>query len=104
MCHVGASVGKSLERATCSKILAAMLGPDPRFRCVGAAMNYKGGWGGGGGGAQGGGEQVRACGLLFTAACSLQGLWFIPSSIIAAGEGSCNCSTSIREFDGCRRV
>lgn len=32
--NAGATVGKSLERATCSKITAAMLGPDPRFRCV----------------------------------------------------------------------
>ena len=30
--NAGASVGKSLERATCSKILSALLGPDPRFR------------------------------------------------------------------------
>jgi hypothetical protein len=30
--NAGASVGKSLERATCSKITTAMLGPDPRFR------------------------------------------------------------------------
>jgi hypothetical protein len=32
--NAGASVGKSLERATCSKILAGLLGPDPRFRWV----------------------------------------------------------------------